>query len=93
MLRLTLLAAAALISSSPFAMAQTAPPDATDPRWVWDLTRLFPTDAAWDAERVAVTAEIPRLAAAKGTLGKDAASLRAPLDQQSAVCEFRPEPA
>lgn len=66
--------------------ANTNPAEAApDPRMVWDLTRLFPTDAAWDAERKAFQAEISKLAAFKGTLGRDAASLRKALDTISAL--------
>ena len=56
----------------------------TDPRFVWDLTRLYATDAAWDAERTAVLAEVPSLSALKGTL-KTAAGMRAALDRISAL--------
>ena len=57
---------------------------AADPPAVWDLTQLYPTDAAWDAERKAVEAELPGLAQLKGTL-KDAKSLQAALDRISGV--------
>ncbi len=67
------------------AQAQPATPTSTDPRLVWDLTRLFPTDAAWDSERLALAAEIPKLAALRGSLGRDAASMRATLGQISAA--------
>lgn len=56
----------------------------TDPRFIWDLTRLYATDAAWDAERTAVLAEVPSLSALKGTLNT-AAGLRAGLDRISAL--------
>jgi oligoendopeptidase F len=46
------------------ALAQT-PPAATA---AWDLTDLYPTDAAWTAERAAVAARLPELAAFKGKL-------------------------
>jgi oligoendopeptidase F len=42
---------------------------------VWDLTELYPTDAAWEAERKAIAEALPGLASLKGTLGKDASSL------------------
>ncbi|MCF8211213.1 MAG: oligoendopeptidase F family protein [Rhodoferax sp.] len=58
-------------------------PSPTDPRYVWDLTGLYANDAAWDAERIAVLAEIPQLAALKGTLNT-ATGLRAALDRISA---------
>ena len=63
----------------------SAPPAATDPRHVWDLSTLFRDDAAWEAERQALLAEVPRLAALREGFGRDATSLRAALDQISAV--------
>ena len=90
----TALACAALVQCfSTSALAQAASADAatkapalsrTDPRFVWDLTRLYATDAAWDAERTAVLAEVPSLSALKGTL-KTAAGMRAALDRISAL--------
>ena len=64
---------ACLIFLSPAASAD-APP-VQDPPLVWDLTELYPNDAAWDAERQSIADALPGLAALKGTLGKDAASL------------------
>ena len=68
------------------AQPQTSAPTPT-PAEVWDLTRLFPDDAAWDAERQAVATAIPSLAAARGTLGTSAAALRTALDNQSAMSQ------
>jgi oligoendopeptidase F len=42
----------------------------------WDLTDLYPNDAAWTADKTVIQAEIGRLAQLRGTLGRDAASLR-----------------
>ena len=67
------------------AQPQPATPISTDPRLVWDLTRLFPTDVAWDTERLALGAEIPKLAALRGSLGRDAATMRATFEQVSAA--------
>ena len=67
------------------ARAQAPPPTGSDARLVWDLSRLFPTDAAWDAERQAFAEQLPQLLALRGTLGRDAASLRAGLDRISAA--------
>ena len=58
---------------------------AADPRYVWDLSTLFRDDAAWEAERQALLAEAPKLAALREGFGRDAASLRAALDQLSAI--------
>ena len=42
----------------------------------WDLSDLYPSDAAWTADKSAIQAEIGRVAQLRGTLGRDAASLR-----------------
>ena len=49
----------------------------------WDLTDLYPSDAAWETERQAILAALPRLKAQKGTLGRSAAAMRAVLIAQS----------
>ncbi|HTJ65749.1 MAG TPA: oligoendopeptidase F [Alphaproteobacteria bacterium] len=67
------LAAVLLATAAPAALAQS--PQAASATTVWDLTQLYPTDAAWEAERKALADTAPGLAALKGTLGKDAASL------------------
>lgn len=92
------LIAALLAISGPAALAQSAagkPADpvtgsastAVDPRHVWDLSPLFADDAAWDAERRAVQAELPALRALRKDFGRDAASLRQALDRISAVSQ------
>jgi oligoendopeptidase F len=45
----------------------------------WDLTDLYPSDAAWTADKSIIQADIGRLAQLRGTLGRDAASLRTAL--------------
>ena len=42
----------------------------------WDLTDIYPNDAAWTADKSAIQAEIGRLPQLRGTLGRDAAALR-----------------
>jgi oligoendopeptidase F len=69
------------VAAAPAAGGSTA----VDPRHVWDLTTIFKDDAAWEAERQALLAEVPRLAALREGFGRDAASLRAGLDRLSAV--------
>ena len=39
---------------------------------VWDLSQLYASDAAWDAERLALLAELPKIKALQGTLGQSA---------------------
>ena len=48
----------------------------------WDLRDIFPTDAAWEAERQSIMAAIPGLKAYQGKLG-DGASLKAALQAGS----------
>ncbi|MBV9573953.1 MAG: hypothetical protein JOY93_07835, partial [Acidobacteriales bacterium] len=54
---------------------------------VWDLTPIFPDDAAADRERVAIIAELPSLAAFKGHLGDNAVTLRKALDRRSKLMQ------
>ncbi|GGP24808.1 oligoendopeptidase F [Silvimonas amylolytica] len=70
--------ASAAATSSTQTAAAAAP---TNPPAVWDLTPLYPTTAAWDAERLAIVAEFPKLKARQGTLGKDPQSLAAALQE------------
>jgi oligoendopeptidase F len=49
----------------------------------WDLRDIYPTDAAWEADRQAILAQIPSLLQYKGKLGQSAAELRAALQAQS----------
>lgn len=63
--------------ASPAAPAQIA----------WDLSPLFASEAAWDAEREALRAELPALAALREGFSRDAASLRAGLDRISAATQ------
>ena len=74
-------AAAALAGGvSTIAMAQTAASAAA-----WDLTDLYPSDAAWETERQALLKAMPSLKAQKGTLGRSAASMRAAFETQSDI--------
>jgi oligoendopeptidase F len=41
----------------------------------WDLTELYPSDAAWDAARKGALAALPGIAKYKGRLGESAAVL------------------
>jgi oligoendopeptidase F len=51
----------------------------------WDLTKLFPDDAAWEAAFAAWQATFPGYAAHKGKLGESAAALTAALEFDQAV--------
>jgi len=52
---------------------------------VWNLAPLYASDSDWESARKALLADLPKLAALKGTLGKSAQSLRAGLDAISAA--------
>ncbi len=89
--RLATLALAALLALGA-AQAQTpavtsTSSTASDSRHVWDLSPLFRDDAAWEAERQALQAELPKLRALEKGFGSNAASLRRALDQISAVSQ------
>lgn len=49
----------------------------------WDLSEIYPSDAAWEVERKAILARIPSLLQYKGRLGQSAAGLKAALQAQS----------
>ena len=65
------LATLAALPTAADAQAQADPPS------VWDLTELYPSDAAWSAERDAVEKAMGGIAAYKGRLGESAATLKA----------------
>lgn len=52
---------------------------------VWNLSPLYASDADWDTARKGLLADLPRLSALKGSLGKSAKSLLAGLDAISAA--------
>jgi oligoendopeptidase F len=76
--------AGALALSAAAARAAPVPAGGAPPE-TWTLTDLYPSPEAWQAERAAVQAALPTLAAYKGRLGTDAATLRAALQAISDV--------
>jgi len=69
---LPLVAAVAICSSLP-ALGQSDTP--VDPQATWDLTDLFPNEAAWNKAREEVLADFDKIDARRGTLGESAESL------------------
>jgi oligoendopeptidase F len=49
----------------------------------WNLTELFPSDTAWQAEKTRLSAEFAKAREFKGTLSQSAARLQAALDLQT----------
>lgn len=78
---LAALCAGFLLTASASAVHAATAPAAAQPPSVWDLSQLYATPAAWEAERTAILAELPSLVTLKGTLGKDAASMANGLDK------------
>jgi oligoendopeptidase F len=52
---------------------------------VWDLTELYATPEAWEAERQAVAAALPGIAAYQGRLGQSAGTLADACDEVSSL--------
>ena len=72
-----------VIAGSVFLAAMAATPafaQSGDVPTTWDLTELYPTDAAWTAERQAILAALPTIARYKGRLGESPAVLREALE-------------
>ena len=66
--------------SLPSGLAAANPSAPADPASVWDLTLLFPDDAACRAAKDHVAAEIPKIKNSQGRLGESAATLREAMD-------------
>jgi len=77
----TMVAAIRAADAQPAATSATPPAEAA----AWDLTELYPNDAAWTAERNAMAAKLPGILAYKGRLGESAGTLRAALQAVSDV--------
>jgi oligoendopeptidase F len=79
--------AAGLLTSAaaPTALFAQAAAPAASAGAAWDLRDIFPTDAAWEAERLSIVAAIPSLKAYQGKLGESAATLKAALQAASDI--------
>jgi oligoendopeptidase F len=58
-----------LLGIAVLSLAQSAPPDPDLARYVWDLSTLYPDEAAWQVDRDAVVAGIKSVGKYRGTLG------------------------
>ena len=74
---------AASVAAPVSALAQAAQPASSGA--AWDLRDLYPTDAAWEAERQSILAALPALKNFQGKLGSNAATLKAALQAQSDI--------
>ena len=64
------------------AAAKTAP-QGVNVSDTWNLKDLYPSVEAWEAERKALAADIPKVKARKGTLGASSQSLLAAMEEMS----------
>lgn len=62
------------------AAAAAATPAAVDPATTWDLTLLYPNEAAWTTAKNQLAAGLPKIKTFEGTLGQNPASLLTALD-------------
>ena len=74
---------AALLGTLAMATGAAQAADTATAAAAWDLTDLYPSDAAWETERAAVAARLPEIVAFKGKLGQGPATLRQVLQLQS----------
>ena len=72
---LATLAAPPTQAATPAASAVSTTGTAANPPALWNLTSLYANDAAWDASRQKMLAQLPQLKALQGTLGGSAAGL------------------
>jgi len=77
----------ALTAAALVALAAAAPAWAQDAKAtpMWDLTEIYPDDAAWDAARKAALAALPGIGKYKGRLGESADVLAEALVLQSDI--------
>jgi len=66
-------------------IAQTRDRSAVPDKYKWNLAEIYPTDAAWRAEKDRIAKEIPSLAQFKGKLGSAASTLADALEKSSSI--------
>ncbi len=82
---LQILSVQAATPATPAAAAAATAAPTMNAEGVWDLKPLYPSVQAWDTERKAILAELPKIQALQGTLGANAQSLRSGMDQITAL--------
>lgn len=88
-LLLALLGAAIVIAGLKSSYAAQEPPTSKDPdvdRYVWDLSPLYPNQAAWEAERAYILQRTKTIAQVRGTGQRSATALA---DELAAVADLR----
>src|SRR5258707_9170893 len=75
--------ALALIALTVTAGAQTRDRSQTPDKFKWNLTEIYPTDAAWRAAKDTLAADLPKLRQFQGKLSSSGATLADALDLQA----------
>ena len=81
----TVLAFALAASAAPSIAAQERDRAKIPDKYKWNVADLYPTEEAWRSAKEKLTADIPRMAAFKGTLGSSPARLADALDTANAI--------
>src|SRR5262245_64804549 len=79
-----LCAVVGLAALSLSALAQERDRSKIPAKYTWNLTDIFPTDAAWRSAKDKLQAELPQLGQYKGKLGQSPARLADALDKMYA---------
>src|SRR5689334_8415594 len=65
--------------------AQTRDRASVPDKYKWNLADIYPTDAAWRAEKERIAKEVPLLEQFRGKLGSSAATLANALEKASSI--------
>src|SRR5262245_60612258 len=66
-------------------IAQTRDRAAVPEKYTWNLAEIYPSEAAWRAEKDRIAKEIPSLAQFKGKLASSASVLADALEKSSSI--------
>jgi oligoendopeptidase F len=66
---------------SPHIEAQRSAGNQEVDRYVWDLSSLYPSDTAWEADRNTIARKLQTIGSLKGTVGQDAGAFARAMDE------------
>src|SRR6187401_2556387 len=81
----TLVYLSLVISMSVLMTAQERDRSKIDPKYTWNLTEIYPSEAAWRKEKERIAAELPKLRAFQGKLGSSPKTLADALELSSGL--------
>jgi oligoendopeptidase F len=76
-------AGAAVVAMSVLMVGQERDRATVDPKYTWNLSEVYPSDAAWRADKERIVAALPKLGAFRGKLGASASTLADALELSS----------